>query len=267
MPSVEREGARLHYEVHGEGPAVVLAHGAGGNALAWWQQVPVFARWFRVISFDHRGFARSPCPPERVHPRHFVGDLEAILEDARADDVALVCQSMGGWTGLPFALAHPERVRALVLCGTPGGFVTERLARELPGIGERARSRGVAEMALGDRFRRDAPALAFLYRQLNELNPPDTAASMAARLFEVVVRAEQLAGWRTPTLLMAGSDDAFFSPAVMEDLAARIPGARLHAMPGIGHSTYFEAAEEFNRVVLEFLRAHSERRPAAAVRV
>ena len=258
MPSVAREGARLHYEVHGEGPAVVLAHGAGGNAIAWWQQVPVFARSFRVIAFDHRGFARSPCPPEHVHPRHFVGDLEAILAAERVGDVALVCQSMGGWTGLPFALAHPERMRALVLCGTPGGFVTERLARELPAIGERARKSGVAGMALGERFRRDEPARAFLYQQLNELNPPETTTAMVGRLFEVQVRAEQLAGWRTPTLLVAGSDDAFFSPAVMQDLAARIPGARLHAMPGIGHSTYFEAPEEFNRVVLEFLRAHPE---------
>jgi len=256
MPSVEHEGASLHYEVHGDGPGLVLAHGAGGNAIAWWQQLPLFARAFRVISFDHRGFARSPCPPEHVHPRHFVGDLEAILAAAGVDDVALVCQSMGGWTGLPFALAHPGRVRSLVLCGTPGGFVTERLARELPAVGERARARGVAEMALGERFRKDQPTLAFLYQQLSELNPPATAAAMVGRLFEVVVRPEQLAGWRTPTLVVAGSDDAFFSPAVMADLAERIPGARLHVMSGIGHSTYFEAAEEFNRVVLDFLRAH-----------
>lgn len=260
MPSVEREGASLHYEVHGEGPALVLAHGAGGNALSWWQQVPEFARHFRVICFDHRGFARSTCPLDRAHPRHFPADLEAILAAAGADDVALVCQSMGGWTGLPFALAQPERVRALVLCGTPGGLVTERLARELPAIGERARSRGVAEMALGERFRREEPALAFLYQQIHALSRPEAASTLAARLFEVVVRPEELASWRTPTLVVAGSEDAFFSPAVMQELAAAIPAARLHAMPGIGHSTYYEAPAAFNRVVLEFLRAHAEAR-------
>ena len=257
MASVEREGARLHYEVHGDGPALVLAHGAGGNALSWWQQVPVLAREFRVVRFDHRGFGRSSCPPEGVHPRHFVADLEAILAAEKIGDVALVCQSMGGWTGLPFALAHPGRVRALALCGTPGGFVTERLRRELPVLAERVRTHGVAEMALGPCFRREEPALAFLYQQLNDLNPPGTAVAMASRLFEVIVREEQLEGWRTPTLVIAGGDDAFFAPAVMEDLAARIPGARLHAMPRIGHSTYFEAPEEFNRVVLDFLRAHA----------
>jgi len=255
---VESEGASLHYEVRGDGPVVVLAHGAGGNALSWWQQVSDFARAFRVVTFDHRGFARSICPPERVHPRHFAADLAAILAAEKVGDVALVCQSMGGWTGLAFALAHPERVRALVLCGTPGGLLTECLRRELPALAERVRTRGVTEMALGLRFRREAPALAFLYQQLNELSPPATATAMAGRLFELVVREEQLEGWRTPTLVVAGDDDAFFSPAVMEDLAARIPGARLHAMPGVGHSTYFEAPEEFNRVVLEFLRAHPE---------
>ena len=258
MPSVESEGARLHYEVEGEGPAVVLAHGAGGNALSWWQQVPVLAREFRVIRFDHRGFGRSSCPPDRAHPRHFAADLEAILGAGKVGDVALVCQSMGGWTGLPFALAHPERVRALVLCGTPGGFLTERLARELPALALRARTRGVVEMALGPRFRREEPALAFLYQQISELNRPEATAAMAGRLFEVVVREAELAKWRTPTLVVAGGDDAFFPPAVMEDLAARIPGARLHPMPDIGHSTYFEAPAEFNRVVLDFLRAHPE---------
>ncbi|HTY16275.1 MAG TPA: alpha/beta hydrolase [Myxococcota bacterium] len=258
MPRVEREGASLHYEVHGDGPAVVLAHGAGGNALSWWQQVPMLAREHRVVTFDHRGFGRSLCLPERAHPSHFVADLEALLAAAGIEDVALVCQSMGGWTGLPFALAHPERVRALVLCGTPGGFLTERLARELPSLAERVRTRGVAEMALGPRFRREEPELAFLYQQLSELNPPGTAAATAGRLFEVVVREEAFAKWRTPTLVVAGGDDAFFSPAVMEDLAARIPGARLHPMPGVGHSTYFEAPDAFARVVLDFLRAHPE---------
>src|SRR5262249_35074565 len=203
---VESEGASLHYEVRGDGPVVVLAHGAGGDALSWWQQVPDFARAFRLVTFAPRGFARSSCPPEGVHPRHFAADLAAILAAEKVGDVALVCQSMGGWTGLAFALAHPERVRALVLCGTPGGLLTERLPRELPALAERVRTRGVPEMALGLRFRREAPALAFLYQQLNELSPPATATAMAGRLFELVVREEQLEGWRTPTLVVAGDD-------------------------------------------------------------
>ena len=70
MPFVKSRGAEIYYEVHGEGPVLVFAHGMGGNHLSWWQQVPEFVgRGYRVVTFDHRGFGRSTCPPESFHPR------------------------------------------------------------------------------------------------------------------------------------------------------------------------------------------------------
>ena len=119
MPTIEREGAALYYETHGSGPAVVFVHGSGGSALSWWQQIPHFAKRHRVVAFDHRGFGRSTCRTRSLDPRHFADDLAAILDAAGVARAALVCQSMGGWTGLPFALAHPERTAALVLAGRP----------------------------------------------------------------------------------------------------------------------------------------------------
>ena len=56
MPCVDHAGATLHYEVHGAGPALLLAHGAGGNGLSWWQQVPCFAAHHTVVTYEHRGF-------------------------------------------------------------------------------------------------------------------------------------------------------------------------------------------------------------------
>ena len=55
MPTITREKATIHYEVHGEGPPLALVHGVGGNTLVWWQQVPHFARSHRVITLDQRG--------------------------------------------------------------------------------------------------------------------------------------------------------------------------------------------------------------------
>ena len=115
MATIESHGATISYEVHGSGPAIVFAHGAGGNTLSWWQQVPFFARNYRVVLFDHRGFGRLRCPSTLMPPRFFPADLTAILNAEGMTSAALVCQSMGGYTGLPFALAHPERVSALVL--------------------------------------------------------------------------------------------------------------------------------------------------------
>ena len=56
---------------------------------------------------------------------HLPGDLLALLDAEEIERTALVCQSMGGWAGLPIAIAHPERLRCLVLCGTPGGLWTD----------------------------------------------------------------------------------------------------------------------------------------------
>ena len=61
MPHLELDdGFRLYYERHGSGPAVLFAHGAGGNALTWWQQVPAISRRYTAVTFDHRAFARPP---------------------------------------------------------------------------------------------------------------------------------------------------------------------------------------------------------------
>ena len=142
MPLVTNGDAEIYYEVHGEGPVLVFAHGMGGNHLSWWQQVPDFElRGYRAVTFDHRGFGRSRCPPEHFHPRHFPDDLFAILDALEVERAALVCQSMGGWTGL-------------------------------------------------------------------------------------------------------------------RDVAARIPGAEVVDFPGVGHSTYFEDAARFNRIVGDFLEKH-----------
>jgi len=143
MPRVERPDALLYYERYGSGPAVVFAHGAGGNTLIWYQQVPAFARDHTVLVFDHRGFGRSTAAPGALHARAFPDDLRAILDHAGVARAALVCQSMGGWTGLPSAIAFPDRISALVLSGTPGGVFTPLVAGAFERIAGIARSEGI----------------------------------------------------------------------------------------------------------------------------
>ena len=64
MAFMEKDGFRLYYEdTGGNEPAVLFLHGAGGNHLSWWQQVPVFAEEYRCVTVDHRGFGQSPDTP------------------------------------------------------------------------------------------------------------------------------------------------------------------------------------------------------------
>jgi len=121
MPLAPVNGIDLYYELHGSGPTVVFAHGAGGNHASWYQQVPFFSRFYEVVTFDHRGFGNS-IDANGLGRGGFVDDLEGLVEHLGREEVALVAQSMGGGTCMSFTVRHPERVTALVMADTFGAM-------------------------------------------------------------------------------------------------------------------------------------------------
>ena len=116
MPTADVNGIGLYYEEHGKGFPVVFAHGAGGNHISWWQQVPVFARRYRCVTFDHRGWGLSLDADDRG-PAAFIPDLRALIDHLGLEEMFLVGQSMGGLTCLGLTIADPGRVRGLVTTG------------------------------------------------------------------------------------------------------------------------------------------------------
>lgn len=274
VPHVETRNAKIYYEAHGpaDAPAVVFAHGAGGNRVSWWQQVPDFARDQRVVAFDHRSFGRSACEPGHFTTTEFAADLLAVLDAERIERAALVCQSMGGWTGLRTSLDHPQRVRALALCSTPGGLFDARVGEALATIGQRVSGEGIqARAALAPDFPQRRPDLTHLYAQISELNTGVDTAAMSAALFAAEARIDPAAlrDFAIPTLVIAGAHDLLFPIEMMRHVAELIPGAELRELPDCGHSTYFEEPATFNRIVGAFVRAHAgpravtPRRPAS----
>ena len=105
---LRRNGAEIYYEVAGEGPAVIFAHGLGGNHLSWWQQIAHFAPKYTCVAFAHRGFPPSSPVPGKSAPDSYADDLAALIQELELKDVALVAQSMGGWTCLEYALREPK---------------------------------------------------------------------------------------------------------------------------------------------------------------
>ncbi|MBF6568918.1 MAG: alpha/beta fold hydrolase [Candidatus Binataceae bacterium] len=253
MPFAKINGVELYYEVHGEGPALVFAHGAGGNHLSWWQQVPVFATQFRCVTFDHRGFGFSHEVANGAGPNAFIDDLRGLLDHLQIDRAMLVAQSMGGWTSLGLACAAPDRVAALALCDTMAGMDDPEVIAEMQAHG--APRGGLAEVlkrvyALD--FPAREPAKAFLYQQISALNlhvPPD----LVPRMMRLRHRIEPVIEKRIPTMILVGEQDALTTPKLMELMARSIPHSRFVKIPGAGHSVYFERPEEFNRALADFI--------------
>ncbi len=255
MPFAPSHHCEIYYETHGKGPAVALAHGRGGNAASWFQQVPAFvAAGYRIIVFDHRCFGRSYCPPEHFDRAYFADDLAAVLDAAGVEKSAIVCQSMGGWTGLRLAVGRPERVSALVLSNTTGGASTPAADEAIAAARQTFSEKGIAASAVAADFPARKPDLAYLYRHIGGLNVQLT--DNLHSLSPAATSAEELANLQPPALLITSEQDTIFPPAAIREIADLIPGSTFVQLPDAGHSPYFETPAAFNETVLAFLAQH-----------
>ena len=254
MPWASINGIRLYYHAYGRGPALVFAHGAGGNHLSWWQQMPYFAQRYRCVVFDQRAFGRSTDGPDAAGRRAFADDLRQLLDQLNIESAAIVAQSMGGRTAVGFALRNPGRVRALVLAGTTGGAVNDEL-RSLQAAHRRtpAGRRSLAQRAISPRLRRERPELAYLYRLIGRLNPPRPRDFLAPIPGYRGSSAQALAALGIPILFLVGADDSITPPHIVRMAHEQVPDSQFDVIEDAGHSAYFERAETFNRRVAQFL--------------
>jgi len=251
MAIAELPGARVHYDVYGEGPWLVFAHGAGGNRLSWWQQVPHFARRFRCVIYDQPGWGTSTCDggPD---PHRFARDLTALLDHLAITRVALVGQSMGGWAVLGCALAAPERVTHVLLASTLAGLLDDATAAQLSRAIEASAERPFdAHAALAADFPQRDPTRTFLFERIAAMNPPLSAGFLHALV------ALRVPPPSTPpsfaTAFIAGDRDRLFPLPLIQQAHARLSGSELTMVPGAGHSVYFEDPDAFNRSLGGFL--------------
>jgi 3-oxoadipate enol-lactonase len=266
--TLDLKGSEITYEVTGTGPALVFAHGLGGNQVSWWQQVPHFCDRYSCVTFSQRGFPPSVNRSGSVDPRDFAADLGTLVDHLQLGEICIVAQSMGGWTSLIYALQRPDRVRALVMSSTTG--IVDFASIDHPDIQDLVRWNARADAAkaelashgilasTGARMFREQPATYFLYRELYDLTP--TAYKDLLRKSIRSARnlgPEAVAAIRTPTLFIIGEEDLIFPPGAAVATASLMPNARLVRIPEAGHSVYFERPDEYNRAVDTFLAEHT----------
>jgi pimeloyl-ACP methyl ester carboxylesterase len=251
VTSVERpDGCRLHTEIHGPAgaPALLLIEGLGGDIGGWRRNIPTLAQELRVIAFDLRGNGRSDAPDAPITMATFVDDAVAVLDAAGAEAAHVYGQSLGGMIAIELALAHPGRVRSLILAATHAGLRTA------------VRSRHVApkdrpwELLYSEQHLRERPDEVADDLRSGTEQPPHAARRQweAMRRFEA---ADRLADVAVPTLVLHGTDDRMIPVENARALAAGIPGARLVELEGAGHVYHAEQPEASDRAVLDFVRS------------
>ena len=252
----------LHVETHGRGPALVLAHGFGGSARNWRPQLRALKDAFAITTYDARGHARSAPIAIAADARAgaVVAHFAAVAAGASAVPVIAGGLSMGAATALRFALAQPERVRALVLMAPPAGPASGRgvsasaleFASAIEQVGLEAAG---ARFAWGPNAGLDPQAAAWVRAGFLEHDAQSLAHLLReylARLEPAAQLAPALARLAVPTLVVVGEGDAASSPTARE-LAALLPNVRLELVHGAGHVVNLAQPERVNALLREFL--------------
>jgi len=258
---VKLDGAKLYYEIAGKGRPIVLIHGGQMDRRMWDMQFDLFAKRYKVIRYDVRGYGKSDAPVKGFSNED---DLYDLLKSLRVDKASIVGLSLGGRIAVDFALKHPEVVDSLVLVG-PGLSGYRFSDRSGWAIVEAARDEGpakAAEMWLQNPYMIPAMENPAISQRLRQLAIENAHVWLENPIFERELKPpaiERLSHIRTPTLIVVGDRDVQDIQKIVEALQAGISGSEKQVIRGAGHIVNMEKPEEFNRVVLSFLEKESPR--------
>ena len=243
--------------------AVVMLHGVGGAKEAWPSTLAALAEnGFRAVAWDMPGYGESAMIDPYTN-QGLARALEALVDALAAPRTVLLGHSMGGMVAQEAMALFPHKINGLILSGTspafgtPGGawqqgFLQSRFAPLNAGRGMAALAAELVPgmMAAGASAATHAAAAALMARV------PQAAYRAALSAIVAFDRRAQLADIHVPTLALAGAHDKNAAPAVMEKMAARIPGCEYLCLPGVGHLANMEDPAAFDAAVLGFLKRH-----------
>lgn len=238
---VEVNGVELYYASYGEGRPLILLHGGLGNADYWGNQVPEFAKQFRVIVVDSRGHGRSTRSEEPFSYELMASDVVALMDRLNIHRASLVGWSDGGIIGLDIAMKRPARLEKLFAFG--------------------------ANYNVGG-LREDVADSKVFNAYIEKAGQDYAKLSKTPTEYETFLNAigemwasqpnyapEQLAAITVPTVIADGAHDEGIKQDHTKEMASLIPGAQLLIMPDVSHFAMWQDPALFNRAVLDFLNA------------
>lgn len=263
-------GTRLYYESTGSGFPLLFSHEYAGDYRSWEPQVRYFARRYRVIAYNARGYPPSDVPEDvgSYSQAHAMHDIAQLLEALQVPQAHVVGLSMGGYATLHFGLNYPQMARSLVVAGCGYGSVagdrqkfqqdSAQVAQRIEGDGMQAMAAVYAKGPTRVQFEdKDPRGWQEFADQLAEHSATGAALTMRGvqgqrpSVYELEAQMQQL---QVPTLIVTGDED---EPCLEPGLFMKraIPTAGLVVVPKTGHTINLEEPESFNRIVSDFLTA------------
>lgn len=259
---VKVHGFEMAYEdTGGSGTPLLLIHGFPLDRTLWSAQTRALTDVARVIAPDLRGFGESGQPAGAVTVDTYADDLRGLLDALGVKNAVVGGLSMGGYIAFAFYRAYAHRVRALILADT----------RALPDSpeGKQGRDKSIAAVrekgasAVADammpkmltpKMQATNAAMTNTVRAMMMRQPVEGIASALAALRDRPDSTPTLAQIAAPTQIIVGAEDTLTPPQDSEMMRDAIHDARLALIPGAAHLSCVEQADEFNRIVREFLK-------------
>jgi len=248
MPHFESDGLRIHYEIHGEGDPVLLLHGFASNGRVNWVSTSWTKRLsdagFQAIVMDHRGHGESDKPhdPAAYSAPLMAEDARRLLDHLGIERADVMGYSMGARVAAFLAIAHPRRVRSLILSGMAANL--------LKGVRD---SDEIADALEAESVDRVMSPKGRAFRQFAERVGGDLKALAACmRAGRVPVDPEALRGLPMPVLITVGERDEIAGPP--EPLLRHMPRAGVFVIPGRDHMNAV-GDRSHKAAVVEFLRS------------
>ena len=249
----------FNVEVEGpqDAPVLMISNSLGSNLHMWDDQIPALSKHFRIVRYDSRGHGASAAPTGPYSLEQLGKDALAILDALGVKKAHWMGLSKGGAVGQWLLLNAPDRIERAVLANTAAQFGGADAWNERLRI---VREQGMAGLvqAVIDRwftkeFQAKAPETIARIRAAFEMTPSEGYAACMAALRDLDLR-DAIRNIRNQVLVIIGKNDPATPPEAGKAIAAAIPGARLVELDA-AHLSNIEAAEDFNKTVIDFLTA------------
>lgn len=258
------DGELTHYHELGEGTPILFLHGSGTGVTAaanWWLNLPELSKVGRCIAIDSIGYGQTVVAEGTEYGiREWVRHAVRVLDALGIEKTWIVGNSLGGWLAFQFAIDYPERLEGIVSMGTGGAKLTQALkGHSNPTLTEEG-IRDTLELFVVDKDLVTDDLVKLRYQSaLNDTASDRLADVVAARdrdRSELPLDFDVLGALDKPVLLIHGTQDRVIPVSRTWELLNVIPHADAHVFSQCGHWSQVERADDFNRIVGDYLRSH-----------